>query len=193
MVAAVPSTPKLDQEATCDVLVAGGGPAGATIAALLAERGRDVVVVEKEHHPRFHIGESLLPMNLLHFDRMGLRAEVERIGMIKYGAEFISPYHNKAVTFDFAKAIDKRYPFAYQVRRSALDEILFRNAAAKGATTVEGCRIADVDFLPEGGAQVIGKCDDGTQRRWRARFFVDASGRDTLLANRLGLRERNRR
>src|SRR5258708_36468798 len=98
--------------AVCDVLVVGGGPAGATIAALLAERGRHVVLVEKERHSRFHIGESLLPMNLMLLDQMGLRGEVERIGMIKYGAEFISPYLNKSITFDFAKAIDKCYPLS---------------------------------------------------------------------------------
>src|SRR5512146_2997381 len=58
----------------CDVLVIGGGPAGATISALLAERGHRVVVVEKDRHPRFHIGESLLPLNLPLFDRLGVRA-----------------------------------------------------------------------------------------------------------------------
>src|SRR2546430_11761371 len=101
---------RVRNEEVCDVLVVGGGPAGSTIAALLAERGRQVILVEKDRHPRFHIGESLLPMNLMLFDKMGLRSEIERIGMIKYRAEFISPYHNKSMTFNFANAIDKRYP-----------------------------------------------------------------------------------
>ena len=67
----------------CDVLVVGGGPAGSTISALLAERGRDVVMLEKAHHPRFHIGESLLPANVALLDRLGVRERVERIGMPK--------------------------------------------------------------------------------------------------------------
>src|SRR5579862_3737650 len=178
----------VEEEASCDVLIAGGGPAGSTIAALLAERGRKVVLVEKEHHPRFHIGESLLPMNLMLFDQMGLRGAVESIGMIKYGAEFISPYHNKSVMFDFANAIDKRYPFAYQVRRSDLDKILFDHARAKGAETIEGCRVDAVDFEADGGAVVRAATEDGEERRWRSRFVVDASGRDTLLASKLGLK-----
>jgi 2-polyprenyl-6-methoxyphenol hydroxylase-like FAD-dependent oxidoreductase len=178
----------------CDVLVIGGGPAGSTMAALLAERGRQVVLVEKEHHPRFHIGESLLPMNLALFEQMGLGREIERIGMIKYGAEFISPYHNfKSVTYDFANAIDKRYPFAYQVRRSVLDEILFKHAIAKGASALEGCRVDNVEFLPAGGARITAHRGEGEERQWRARFVVDASGRDTLLADQLGIKRRNHR
>jgi flavin-dependent dehydrogenase len=187
------STTPIENEERCDVLVVGGGPAGSTIAALLAERGRNVVLVEKDRHPRFHIGESLLPMNLMLFDKMGLRDAIERIGMIKYGAEFISPYHNKSITFSFANAIDKRYPYAYQVRRSVLDEILFSHARAKGAATIEGCRVDAVDFQSGDGAVVSAQTDDGEQRRWRARFVVDASGRDTFLANRLGMKRRNRR
>ena len=187
----MPESP--EREESCDVLVIGGGPGGSTIAAVLAERGRKVVVVEKDHHPRFHIGESLLPMNLPLFERLGLKEEVERIGMLKYGAEFISPYHNKSVTYYFANAVDKRFPYAYQVRRSQLDEILFRNAAAKGAATVEGCRVKEVAFPPEGGAAVTAEDEDGARRRWRARFLVDASGRDTFMADKLGIKERNRR
>ncbi len=189
----MPDIPAREREESCDVLVVGGGPAGSTIAAVLAERGRRVVLVEKERHPRFHIGESLLPMNLPLFERLGLMAEIERIGMIKYGAEFISPYHNKSITFNFANAIDKRYPYAYQVRRSELDQILFKHAADKGAVTIEGCRVKDVAFPPEGGVFATGEDEDGAERRWRARLLVDASGRDTFLASRLGTKERNRR
>ena len=144
----LPDTP-FTEPVHCDVLVAGGGPGGSTIAALLAERGRNVVLVEKDRHPRFHIGESLLPMNVMLFERMGIRDEIERIGMIKHGVEFISPNHNKSVTFDFANAIDKRFPYAYQVRRSVLDELLFNHARAKGATTIEGCRVDEVAQLAD--------------------------------------------
>src|SRR6202047_4158021 len=85
-----PSAAASVSPATCDVLVVGGGPAGSTIAALLAQRGRHVVVVEKDRHPRFHIGESLLPLNLPLFERLGVADQVERIGVYKPGAEVVS-------------------------------------------------------------------------------------------------------
>ena len=55
-----------------DVIVIGGGPAGTTVGALLSERGWNVVVIEKDRHPRFHIGESLLPFNMPIFERLGV-------------------------------------------------------------------------------------------------------------------------
>ncbi|MEO7115765.1 MAG: NAD(P)/FAD-dependent oxidoreductase [Caldimonas sp.] len=176
----------------CDVLVIGGGPAGATIAALLAERGRDVVIAEKGHHPRFHIGESLLPANAALFDRLGVRDRVETIGMAKYGVEFVSPDHEHRQFIEFSEAWDKSMPYAWQVRRSQLDEVLFLNAAAKGARTFEGHRVRSVEFDAD-GATVEVELDDGARRRWRARFIVDASGRDTLLANQLRCKEKNPR
>ncbi len=176
----------------CDVLVIGGGPAGSTVAALLAQQGRDVVVLEKAHHPRFHIGESLLPANVALFEKLGLREQVEAIGMPKWGVEFVSPQHRHRTLLAFGEAWDKSAPMAWQVRRSELDEILFRNAAIKGARTVEGCQVQGVVF-DDGGATVQATLDDGAPRTWRARFVVDASGRDTLLARQFKDRHKNPR
>lgn len=176
----------------CDVLVIGGGPAGATTAALLAREGRRVVMLEKEHHPRFHIGESLLPANVPLLERLGVRAEVEAIGMPKWGVEFVSPHHAHRSFVEFGEAWDKSMPMAWQVRRSDFDTILFRNAARAGAQAIEGARVQDIAFDDE-GATVSARLDDGAQRSWRARFVIDASGRDTLLSTRLGLKRRNER
>jgi flavin-dependent dehydrogenase len=176
----------------CDVLVIGGGPAGSTAAALLAERGQRVTLLEKARHPRFHIGESLLPANLMLFEQLGIKEEIHAIGMEKWGAEFVSPWHDSTQEFEFADAWDKSMPFAYQVRRSEFDEILIRNAAAKGARVIEACRATDVDFLPkDGGAVVQARHDDGRAETWRARFIVDASGRNTFLGNRFKTKCRN--
>jgi flavin-dependent dehydrogenase len=181
--------------ARCEVLVIGGGPAGSTISALLAQRGRDVVMLEKSRHPRFHIGESLLPLNKDLFERLGVAAEIEAIGMPKYGVEFVAPPVGttaaKTSQLDFADAWDKAFPGAYQVRRADFDHVLFKNAVRKGAHAIEGCRVTRVDFNG-GGADVATRLEDGGERTWRTRFVVDASGRDTFLANRFGSKERNK-
>jgi flavin-dependent dehydrogenase len=117
---------------------------------------------------------------------------MKRIGMPKHGAEFVSPWHGAPVTFDFADAMDKAFPSAYQVRRSEFDEILFRNAVDKGAAAIEECRVTAVDFEP-GGARVTARQADGEERRWRTKFVVDASGRDTVLANQFSHKRRNKK
>ena len=186
---ALPSTAPSE----CDVLVIGGGPAGSTAGALLAQRGYKVVVLEKAHHPRFHIGESLLPANLPLFEKLGVLDAVKAIGMEKWGAEFVSPWHDsKSQTFRFSDAWDKSMPFSYQVRRSELDEILIRNAARLGAEVIEGCRVKEVVFAPgHSGATVQAQHDDGRTEDWRTRFVVDASGRDTLLGKQFDSKRRN--
>jgi flavin-dependent dehydrogenase len=179
----------------CDVLVIGGGPGGATAGALLAQQGHRVAILEKEHHPRFHIGESLLPANLALFEKLGVGEAIRGIGIEKWGAEFVSPWHaNRSVTFQFGEAWNKSMPFSYQVRRSEFDEILIRNAARLGAKVVEGCRVREVTFAPDhSGATVHAQHEDGRIQHWRARFVVDASGRDTFLGKQFGIKRRNPR
>ena len=177
-------------EADCDVLVIGGGPAGSTAAALLAERGHRVTLLEKTRHPRFHIGESLLPANLPLFRRLGVEDQMRAIGMKKPGAEFVSPWHDTSQVFNFSEAWDKSMPYAYQVRRSEFDEVLIRNAAAKGAAVLEDCRVREVEFT-DTGATVRAQHGDGRFESWQTRFVVDASGRDTFLGNRFKAKQRN--
>ncbi len=179
-----------DSEA--DVVVIGGGPAGATAAALLAEAGHRVVLLEKSHHPRFHIGESLLPANLPLLERLGVASQIEAIGLPKHGAEFFSPSHRHSQRFDFAESWNKTLCYTYQVRRSTFDAILLQRAGSLGAQVMEGCRAQEIELLGEGGVAVHSQQDDGARQCWRARYLIDASGRDTVLGTRLGTKRRNR-
>jgi len=180
----------------CDVFVIGCGPAGSTIAALLAERGHDVAAVDKERHPRFHIGESLLPLNMPILERLGVWDELVKIGIRKDAAEFESRAAGKTVEFRFSTAFDKRWPHAFQVRRSEFDHMLLRNCAAMGARVYEGARVTSVDFksLERNEETVVHvQSEDGGQQEWRTRYLVDASGRDTFLAARFAIKRKNRK
>lgn len=181
---------RMETSQACDVLVIGGGPAGSTIAALLARQGRRVVLLEKDHHPRFHIGESLLPGNVELFDQLGVRDQVEKIGMPKFGIEFVPPDLEERTYVDFSEGWDPSKCSAWQVRRSELDELLFRNAAKLGAHALEGARVRQVAF-DDDGASVQATLEDGSTKQWHARFVVDASGRDTVLANKFKSKQKN--
>ena len=177
----------------CDVVVVGGGPAGSTIAGLLAQKRRHVVLLEKERFPRFHIGESLLPLNLPLFDRLGVTDEIRRIGVYKPGAELVSDKHDAVATFRFADNPFLSVGYSYQVKRSEFDKVLLDNSRRLGADVMEGTRVTDVTLGSGDRVSVIAIGSDETSLHLSARFIVDASGRDTLLSGRLGLKRIDKR
>jgi 2-polyprenyl-6-methoxyphenol hydroxylase-like FAD-dependent oxidoreductase len=172
-----------------DVLVIGGGPAGSSISTLLARKGWRVTLLEKDRHPRFHIGESLLPHNNPLLEQLGVLEEVAAVGMVKPAAEFHSKYHGKSQTFQFADALDRSQPTAFQVHRADFDHILLRNAGRNGVQVIEETRVREVNFHAE-GVRVSAQGPSGSCE-WNARFLVDASGRDTFLANTLHTKKPN--
>ncbi len=166
------------------MIIVGGGPAGSTAATLLARRGWSVVLLEKDRHPRFHIGESLLPMNLPILDRLGVLEATGRIGVLKLGADFPAPTPEGYNVFRFDRALDDSGKHAYQVRRDEFDQLLFANALTAGARAFQGHRVARAE-LARDCVVVEGEDDGGRGFRCRARYLVDASGRDTFLGNQL--------
>ena len=187
----VPSAGSHPTPTPCDVLVIGGGPAGSTISALLADQGWNVQVLEKDPHPRFHIGESLLPQTLPILKQLGVLADVEKIGIVKYGAEMVSHRYGRTQMFYFSKAFDESQPYAFEVKRSEFDAILLKNAVAKGAQVHEGVRAERVEFRPGTTSLVHAQDKTGNPMAWETRFVVDASGRDTFLSAQLGGKQRS--
>ena len=179
----------LDTE--CEVLVIGGGPAGSTAATLLTRHGRKVILLEKEHHPRFHIGESLLPMNLPLFERLGVLDKVRAMGVFKPGADFEADNERGYNTFEFKRAIGGSPPHAYQVWRQDFDKMLFDHARAGGADAREGHEVIAVEQVDARNSRVEVRVEDGSTYRITAQYVVDATGRDALLSSKKHLRRKN--
>lgn len=178
----------------CDIAIIGGGPAGSTAAYELASKGWKVVVFEQEKHPRFHIGESLLPMNLPVFEHIGVLEQVQKVGVFKPGAEFYNEDTSQApCRYYFRDSLDKSHPNAFQVRRDQLDEILIRNAEKAGAEINEETRVLSVTTEENEQSELDVQSKDGVTHRWQARYVIDASGRDTLLGRQHKLKKKNTR
>ena len=175
-----------------DVLIIGGGPAGSTFGTLSRRRGWEVVLIEKDHHPRFHIGESLLPMNLPIMERLGVLDDVNAIGIPKLGADFtVCNCGLDEQTFYFEDALGASPPHAFEVRRSEFDRILFEHCKKAGVRTIERATVQQCRRLDNGSHEVDVVDRNGEQQTWETRFLVDASGRDTFLASTNGWKRRN--
>jgi flavin-dependent dehydrogenase len=175
----------------CDVVVIGGGPAGSTAAALLARRGHKVIALEKAHHPRFHIGESLLPMNLPVFERLGVLDKVRALGVFKPGADFEADNERGYNTYAFARAIGDSPPHAYQVWRQDFDKMLYDHARECGADAREGHEVTAVNQAGPRESHLEVSTDDGGSYAIRSRYVVDASGRDAFLSTKKKMRRKN--
>ena len=176
---------------TYDAIVVGGGPAGATTATLLAQHGRQVLLLERESFPRYHIGESLMPHTWFTFERLGVLDWLKQSGSPrKHSVQFVSTSGKVSQPFYFFKTITEDWASTWQIRRSDFDKMMLENAAATGVDVRQGVAVRDV--LREGDRVVGVRADvPGGSETHLARVVVDATGRDALLAAKLGWKQRD--
>jgi len=182
----------MSQAEKFDVVVVGGGPGGSTAGALIAQQGHEVLLLERDRFPRYHIGESLLPATVHGICAiLGLSEEIHAAGFVKkMGGTLRWGKRPEPWTFWFeeARVIQGRPGYAFQVERSKFDHILLRNAARKGVDVREGCLVREVIF-EDGRAVGVRFVDEKKNESVaRSRYVVDATGLSGLLANRIGER-----
>ena len=172
-----------------DVVVIGGGPAGATAATLLSQQNLKTVVFERERFPRFHIGESLIPETYWVLKRLNMLPKMQRSHFVKkYSVQFVNAAGKLSAPFYFWDNKPHECSQTWQVVRSEFDKMMLDNAREHGADVHEGTRVLDVLFEGDRAAGVTVQHEDGSTHQVRAKVVVDASGQLGVLQNRFRLR-----
>jgi flavin-dependent dehydrogenase len=173
-----------------DVVVIGGGPAGATTATLLAQAGHAVRLYERERFPRYHVGESLIPETFGVLERLGMLPKLRGSRFVeKHSVQFVTEHGRLSEPFYFADYKSHESARTWQVTRQDFDLLMLDNARAAGVDVREGVRVLDVTF--EGTRAVGVRVADaaGVEVHVPAAVVVDAAGQSGLILDRLGLRE----
>lgn len=169
-----------------DVLIIGAGPAGTSAAALLAEQGHRVLVLERETFPRYHIGESLLPFTFQPLERLGLINQMRQSAFVKkYSVQFVSPSGRASQPFYFFNRYDREsVAQTWQVLRSEFDQMLLDNARAKGAAVIE--EITVKELLKDGGrvTGVRALTRTGQTVDYLAPMTLDCTGKEAFASVR---------
>jgi flavin-dependent dehydrogenase len=172
-----------------DVIVVGGGPAGACVAALVAEQGHDVLLLERSTEPQFKVGESLIPATFWSLQRLGVLDRMDKSPFTKkHSVQFFTDSGKATAPFFFRETMGEVGSQTWQVRRSEFDQMLLENAEEKGAVIERGTTVKDVLFDGERAVGVRTARANGEVRELAAKVVVDASGQSALLARRLKLR-----
>ncbi len=172
-----------------DVVVIGGGPAGATAATLLAQQDVRVGLFERERFPRFHIGESLIPETYWVLKRLNMLPRMQASPFVKkYSVQFVNAAGKESAPFYFHDNKPHECSQTWQVVRSEFDQMMLDNAREHGVDAREGVHVLEVLFDGARAAGVRIRDGAGQRRDIRAQVVVDASGQAALLLNRFKLR-----
>ncbi len=165
-----------------DVVVVGGGPSGACTAAMLAKRGRRVLVLERESFPRYHVGESLITGMLSVIEELGLREHLDQMGFEqKYGLSLVWGKEHGLWNLKFKEA--GPYEYSYHVDRGKFDEMLLDRAVELGATVHQQATVKE-PVVEDGRVVGVRYTHEGQSHEARARMVVDASGQARTIARR---------